>query len=145
MIYGKIDQQKGEGNMSELIRMDAVIDALTEYRDSSAFGSVVDDCIEIVEALPSVNLHEKLGPMINKQKAIHAICCDGLRLERGGALIVTISTAKQWAIDVIDKVPGALICCKECKKYDTHNHRCKHWNHGVDAMDWCSRGEIDDD
>lgn len=34
--------------------------------------------------------------------------------------------------------------CKDCKKYDTHNHRCKHWNHGVVVMDYCSRGERKD-
>lgn len=34
-----------------------------------------------------------------------------------------------------------IIRCKDCKKYDMHDHRCKHWNHGVVVMDWCSKAE----
>lgn len=43
-----------------------------------------------------------------------------------------------------DAVPSAqpeIIRCKDCKKYDIHDHRCKHWNHGVVVMDWCSKAE----
>lgn len=39
----------------------------------------------------------------------------------------------------IDAVP--VVRCKDCMKYDTHGHRCKHWNHGVVVMDFCSRAE----
>lgn len=28
--------------------------------------------------------------------------------------------------------------CGECAKYDAHDHRCKHWNHGVGIDDYCS-------
>ena len=35
-----------------------------------------------------------------------------------------------------------LVRCKDCKNLDTHNHRCKVWNHGVYAwFDFCSRAE----
>lgn len=34
-----------------------------------------------------------------------------------------------------------LVRCRECKQLDTHDHRCKVWNHGVDEEDFCSRGE----
>ena len=47
----------------------------------------------------------------------------------------------------IKSLPSAqpeIIRCKDCKKYDTHDHRCKHWNHGVVVMDWCSRAERKD-
>lgn len=44
---------------------------------------------------------------IDRQAAIDAICRDGVRLERGGALIITISTAKQWAVDLLSKLPSA--------------------------------------
>lgn len=39
----------------------------------------------------------------------------------------------------IDAVP--VVRCKDCMKYDSHGHRCKHWNHGVVVMDFCSRAE----
>lgn len=44
---------------------------------------------------------------ISRQAAIHAICRDGVRLERGGALMITISTAKQWAVDLLGELPSA--------------------------------------
>ena len=59
-------------------------------------------------------------------------------------------TEKSKAIKaVIDKVEkyvekrplAGIIRCKDCNKYDSHGHRCKHWNHGVDVMDFCSKGE----
>ena len=34
-----------------------------------------------------------------------------------------------------------IIRCKDCKKYDSHGHRCKWWNHGVSNIDWCSYAE----
>lgn len=44
---------------------------------------------------------------ISRQAAIDAICRDGVRLERGGALMITISTAKQWAVDLLCDLPSA--------------------------------------
>ena len=35
----------------------------------------------------------------------------------------------------------SVVRCKDCIAYNTHDHRCKHWNHGVVVMDYCSRGE----
>lgn len=34
-----------------------------------------------------------------------------------------------------------IVICKDCEHYDTHDHRCKVWNHGVVVMGYCSRGE----
>lgn len=48
-----------------------------------------------------------MDDLISRQSAIDAICRDGVRLERGGALMITISTAKQWAVDLLDKLPSA--------------------------------------
>lgn len=36
---------------------------------------------------------------------------------------------------------GEVVRCKDCEHYDTHDHRCKVWNHGVVVMGYCSRGE----
>lgn len=46
--------------------------------------------------------------------------------------------------DVIENLLAAepeIIRCKDCLKYDAHDHRCKHWNHAVVVRDWCSRAE----
>ena len=40
-----------------------------------------------------------------------------------------------------NRIVGELIRCKDCKHYDTHDHRCKQWNHGVVVADYCSRAE----
>ena len=50
---------------------------------------------------------ELVNDTISRQEAIHAICRDGVRLERGGALMITISTAKQWAVDLLGELPSA--------------------------------------
>lgn len=34
-----------------------------------------------------------------------------------------------------------IVRCKECNHYDTHDHRCKVWNHGVIVMGFCHKGE----
>ena len=50
----------------------------------------------------------------------------------------------QRAIEAVKALPSVqpeVIRCKDCKKYDMHDHRCKHWNHGVVVMDWCSKAE----
>ena len=32
-----------------------------------------------------------------------------------------------------------VVRCKECAYYDTHDKRCKYWNHGVYVFDYCSK------
>lgn len=34
-----------------------------------------------------------------------------------------------------------IVRCEDCKHYDTHDHRCKVWNHGVIMMGFCHKGE----
>ena len=38
-----------------------------------------------------------------------------------------------------------IVRCKNCDHYDTHDHRCKVWNHGVIVMGFCYKGEREDD
>ena len=52
---------------------------------------------------------ELVNDTISRQAAIDAICRDGVRLERGGALMITISTAKQWAVDLLCDLPSAQL------------------------------------
>lgn len=46
-----------------------------------------------------------------------------------------------------EKVPSAdvveVVRCRDCARYDSHNNRCKYWNHGVgaDLNGYCSKGE----
>lgn len=37
---------------------------------------------------------------------------------------------------------GELVRCIDCKLYDSHNHRCKFFNHGIKENDFCSYGEL---
>ena len=32
-----------------------------------------------------------------------------------------------------------VVRCKDCKDYDSHDHRCKFFNHGIVENDYCSR------
>ena len=57
-------------------------------------------------------------------------------------------TAKMLAYAAISDVNHAptvdalqVIRCKDCKHCDSHNHRCKVWNHGINVEDFCSRAE----
>lgn len=47
-----------------------------------------------------------------------------------------------WVLNIIDDQPTRdIVTCEDCKHYDSHNHRCKVWNHGINVEDFCSRGE----
>lgn len=50
------------------------------------------------------------------------------------------------AADILELFPSVdaveVVRCRECKHLDTHNHRCKVWNHGVYVwFDFCGRAE----
>lgn len=48
----------------------------------------------------------------------------------------------EFVLDIIDDQPTLdIVFCKYCKHYDSHNHRCKVWNHGIGMEDFCSHGE----
>ena len=40
------------------------------------------------------------------------------------------------AADVVE-----VVRCGNCLKYDTHDKRCKYWNHCVVVMNYCSKAE----
>lgn len=46
---------------------------------------------------------------------------------------------ERWNIDTEAIIE--IVRCKNCKHYDTHDHRCKVWNHGVILMGFCYKGE----
>lgn len=59
-----------------------------------------------------------------------------------------INLPDDWIEQIVERLkndPDAewveIIRCKHCVKYDTHNHRCKHWNHGVQKMGFCNFAE----
>ena len=97
-----------------------------------------------------------MDDMISRQAAIDAVRsyydeCDEReesieeRIERLPSADIDLSgfSDKLWAA-AYERGKAEVVRCKDCKKYDTHNHRCKHWNHGVVVMDYCSRGERND-
>ena len=40
---------------------------------------------------------------------------------------------------------GELVKCYECARYDKHDRKCKHWNHGVLVGMWCCFGKRKED
>lgn len=89
-------------------------------------------------------ISDPMSDLISKQAAIDAlgeepmVWCNENEYELG--------ERNQWNSDVlaIKAVPSAqpeTIRCKGCNQYDSHGHRCKHWNHGVNPTDWCSHAE----
>lgn len=82
---------------------------------------------------------ETMDDLIDRQAAIDAI------LDMNAEHRVSWKDA---VIDIIDELPSAQpeqVRCKGCKRYDSHGHRCKWWNHGVSIVDWCSHAERSDD
>lgn len=57
----------------------------------------------------------------------------------------------QKNINRLIRLPSAdvveVVRCRDCARYDTHNKRCKYWNHGVgvDLDGFCSKGVRTDD
>ena len=74
-----------------------------EPQINQAAFEALDMAIEALDCSESPNSSDT----ISRQAAIDAICRDGVRLERGGALMITISTAKQWAVDLLCDLPSA--------------------------------------
>ena len=34
-----------------------------------------------------------------------------------------------------------VVRCGDCERYDSHDHRCEYWNHGVYIYEFCSHGK----
>ena len=49
--------------------------------------------------------------------------------------LVEVPTPHGRLADVVE-----VVRCKDCECYDTHDHRCKFFNHGIAENDYCSRG-----
>lgn len=63
------------------------------------------------------------------------ILCDGSYKEALKMLLNKIETAPTVEI----------IRCRDCKRYNRHDHRCTVFNHGIHTDDWCSRAERRED
>ena len=55
-----------------------------------------------------------MSDLISRADAQTAICRDGVRLEREGVVDMSLCTAKQWAVDILDEVSGyGWVSCKD--------------------------------
>ena len=56
-----------------------------------------------------------MSDYISRADAQEAICRDGVRLEREGVIDMSLCTAKQWAVDILEEVPAIYgwISCKD--------------------------------
>lgn len=85
-----------------------------------------------------------MSDLINRAAAIEAL--DGAKVDEEYCTEYDIgyNDGIDFAVSRLSVLPSAqpeIIRCKDCKKYDMHDHRCKHWNHGVVVMDWCNKAE----
>ena len=67
---------------------------------------------------------QKVGINVDRNELIKALQYDRNQYEKG-------------YVDGMNDV----IRCKDCMNYDSHEHRCNHWQHVVVVMDFCSRAE----
>lgn len=60
------------------------------------------------------------------------------------------SIATEYLKDIIEKLQDEyysdvvkVVRCRDCARYDTHDKRCRYWNHGVgvDLDGYCSKAE----
>ena len=67
---------------------------------------------------------------------LYATTVDGERVFIGEATLSEVDTylAEYQYVRVVR--------CKDCKHYDTHGHRCRVWNHGVEVVDYCSCADM---
>ena len=49
-------------------------------------------------------------------------------------------------LEVCDKINNLpefnIVLCRGCKHYDSHDHRCMYFNHGVKDWNYCCFGEV---
>jgi hypothetical protein len=82
-----------------------------------------------------------MAELISKQAAIYAI---KVHAESVGTDIKAYQLAHRHLAEVIEILPAAeseRVLCRDCKRYNRHDHRCTVWNHGIHTDDWCSRAE----
>lgn len=60
--------------------------------------------------------------LINRQATIDAICTNGVTAERDRTYVITIATAKQRAVDIIERLPTIdavpVVRCKDCRNWE---------------------------
>ena len=137
--------------MSDLIDRQAAIDAMesAEWYHQNQNKDMVsgansaehqawykaEDVYKVLEQLPSAQ------PETHEERTeTHGMCLDAISRQDA----IDAMGKVQWAKVRLMELPSAqpeLIRCADCKHYDTHDHRCKWWNHGVVVMDYCSRAE----
>ena len=81
---------------------------------------------------------------INAASVLHAIgadpSCGKCKQSRSDCLCQSLS--RMDVCGIMEDAPYVdIVYCKDCILYDTHDKRCKHWNHGVSMDDYCSYGE----
>lgn len=81
-----------------------------------------------------------MSDLIDRQAAIEAA---KKLLDYYGTNDISKEFADHTAERFMNWVPSAepkIIRCKDCAEYDSHNKRCKVWNHGVEEYEYCYRG-----
>lgn len=91
---------------------------------------------------------------ISRQAAIEYIeDTDWYHINQNGELVSGANSQEHeplyMASDIyaaLEDLPSAdvveVVRCRDCARYDTHDKRCKYWNHGVgvDLNGFCSKG-----
>ena len=52
-----------------------------------------------------------------------------------------ISKLSELVKAIADTEDINIVRCFECQHFVNHDKRCKHFNHGVDGLDYCSNGK----
>ena len=139
--------------MNDLIDRQAAIDAINTW---DKFG--VDERSRMVrwhEGLePYVHLRDVVTAIVNLPSAqtdLIAKIQNGIEVtDADAAYSCGMRNGMRWCISLIDgkeplyenctSVQLEIIRCKDCKAYDSHDKRCKVWNHGVAEYEYCYRG-----
>jgi len=92
---------------------------------------------------------------ISRQAAVEAIeKTDWYHINKNGELVSGANSQEHEPLYkaseiyvALEEVPSAddveVVRCRDCIRYDTHDKRCRYWNHGVgvDLNGFCSKGE----
>ena len=132
--------------MNDLISREAAINAIRrKYNENDSdyptmYQMGLHDANVIIEELPAAQLETPE----RTEKSSQNVPNDDLISRKAAIEVASGYCHPANVADEIRKLPSAQtkrVKCAHCKKYDTHNHRCKHWNHRVSNVDWCSYAE----
>ena len=79
-----------------------------------------------------------MSDLIDRQKAITAICEDGTWLESQGCTEITMCERKQRDADILSELPTIdaveVVRCRDCKWWNGYYRECEspNWNTGTD-------------